>query len=322
MDNKNYTTLSNNVQQIPIKYFEKTVEFPTKKRYERWKTYVSRMFEWDRQRLEYAQKKGMYRPIPHLPVSPLARGLLVTLAWHSYAEGSDYYPVRLSLRQAGALAGDYSKTAGKTARESLDELLEVGAIELLEEPKGSRPGLYRIIAPAVAPPRAQSAPKDTKTPEPAAAPLPIEAKQIKKLTTDVRKRFPDLHPNVLQALIETVGVSVILNQLDWFPYRDNSWARNGEVAAFVSYCKRREPAPPSILRRLRDEQEARDHRLAAERHKQAMTAEREISAKKLASMDSSKLERLKERVRKKLGGLFTGYDSMVFCRALEAEAAK
>lgn len=71
-----------------------------------------------------------------------------------------------------------------------------------------------------------------------------------------RELLPDLALNAAVRLIREVGVEVVARQLEFLPYRDNSWAQKGPVAAFFRYCRDDRPKPVA-LRRKDKEQEAR-----------------------------------------------------------------
>ncbi len=91
---------------------------------------------------------------------------------------------------------------------------------------------------------------------PTALPIPsLEASQ-EELVARLRELVPTLVPSAVQQLLASVGPEVIGRQLEWFPHRDNSWAKNGPAAAFHSYCKQDTPEPEDLrLRRKRKETE-------------------------------------------------------------------
>lgn len=69
----------------------------------------------------------------------------------------------------------------------------------------------------------------------------------KVVVAAVRNKFRNsISKRKIIELIENTGLENVRNQLRWFPYRDNSWARNGPVAAFVSYCNQEMGEPVNM----------------------------------------------------------------------------
>lgn len=73
------------------------------------------------------------------------------------------------------------------------------------------------------------------------APEKREQSQIsdeeRDLVEAVRKYFRNMiSRNKIISLIRESSLDNVNKQLEWFPYRDNTWARKGPVAAFITYC--------------------------------------------------------------------------------------
>ena len=97
-------------------------------------------------------------------------------------------------------------------------------------------------------------------PEPATEPplpstMPPATVDEERLYQRAREMVPDLSLSVLARLFSTVGPDTISRQLDWFPQRDNRWARNGPAAAFFTYCKEDRPPPEPVRREARASQQ-------------------------------------------------------------------
>lgn len=104
--------------------------------------------------------------------------------------------------------------------------------------------------------RAQGFEATLPQPEPAESLLPstlppvsAEEERVYQLAKEL---VPDLSLTVLARLIATVGHPAVLRQLEWFPLRDNTWAKNGPAAAFFTYCKEDRPEPPAAARVTRE----------------------------------------------------------------------
>ncbi len=78
-----------------------------------------------------------------------------------------------------------------------------------------------------------------------------------ELTKTITETF-DGHISFQKAkqLIELHGLEQICNQLNYFEYRDNSWANKGPAAAFITYCRDEKPAPEAYVEMLLSEERA------------------------------------------------------------------
>jgi len=82
--------------------------------------------------------------------------------------------------------------------------------------------------------------------------LPPASPDEERLYQLARDLVPELSLTVLARLLGSVGPETVMRQLEWFPLRDNSWARNGPAAAFFTYCKEDRPPPPAVIRASRE----------------------------------------------------------------------
>lgn len=71
--------------------------------------------------------------------------------------------------------------------------------------------------------------------------------QNENIVSKIRRLFNNRisKRKILQLINETSHLNV-QNQMKWFQYRDNSWANNGPVAAFVTYCEQELDKPECL----------------------------------------------------------------------------
>lgn len=75
-----------------------------------------------------------------------------------------------------------------------------------------------------------------------------------KVVVAVRKYFKNkISAKKIHELIENTSLVNIQNQLEWIKHRDNSWADNGPVAAFVTYCEQELEKPECLRPKLDNE---------------------------------------------------------------------
>jgi len=103
-------------------------------------------------------------------------------------------------------------------------------------------------------------------------PINLNGDQKTDLISKIIRRFDSkISKNVIESLIEKHGVDRIENQLKWFNYRDNSWARRGDPGAFIAYVEQNPDPPISIQeeeekrRMIEKEEKERNERLARDR---------------------------------------------------------
>lgn len=94
--------------------------------------------------------------------------------------------------------------------------------------------------------------------------LPPSSGEEEQVIQLARELVPDLSLTVLGRLLQSVGPEVVRRQLEWFPARNNSWARKGDAAAFYTYCKDDRPAPQPIQRAAQNQRLADIHRVEEE----------------------------------------------------------
>jgi len=70
----------------------------------------------------------------------------------------------------------------------------------------------------------------------------------------VRKYFKNqISTKKIMELIGNTSVENVKSQLEWFPYRDNFWARKGPVVAFIVYCEQQLEKPDAFKAQRREE---------------------------------------------------------------------
>ena len=75
----------------------------------------------------------------------------------------------------------------------------------------------------------------------------IEGSRSEEVVAAVRKKFRNsISKRKIIELIQNTNLENVRNQLVWFPYRDNSWARKGPVVAFITYCEQEMSEPENI----------------------------------------------------------------------------
>ena len=116
---------------------------PAHRRDESPAAYRSRVAEWQRDRLE-ANGRGHRQLTLLAGLSVLGTALVAKVAGLSYARGPVYHPIALSERIVAALLRLDGTRANHQARAILDELLDLGVLVLVKEPRGRRPGQYRL----------------------------------------------------------------------------------------------------------------------------------------------------------------------------------
>jgi len=289
-------TFAGSQQALPT--FEHVLAFPQQEPGESWPEFVGRVQLWDRARTEKAQASGAYRAVPYVPgLDPVARGLFVSLAWHSFSEGlGRYAPIRLSERSLAALMGDTSSYAKGRAGVAMRQLISAGAVEVLEEACGSRPRLVRVASACPTSKRCSNSTKGAKPPPqvkreegerkpPASPPPPAEHAE---LAAAVRSRFEGrVSTKTTLKLIAELGAEAVQRQLEWFGHRDVGGFRRGAAAAFVHFCRSDEPRPPSLP-------DPRTRRETEEEYRQR----REESW--------ARFDEPKDKVQQELGNLFAG----------------
>jgi len=297
--------------QQPLPTFEHVLAFPRQTVDESWPEFVGRVQLWDRERTEQAQASGAYRAVPYVPgLDPVARGLFVSLAWHSFSEGlGQYAPIRLSERSLAALMGDTSSYAKGRAGVAMRQLIEAGAIEMLEEARGSRPRLVRVASACPskersskeskgAKPQPQYKREDQGEKTPASSPPKRAAEasppaEHAELAAAVTAQFDGrVTERTTLALVAELGADGVKQQLEWFPHRDVAGFRKGPAAAFVTLCRAREPKPSSMPvpaeTRTREEIEADYQRRRAEAYAR-------LDAEAAAEAEAEKQRRAREQ---------------------------
>ena len=208
---------------------------------------------------------GAYRAVPYISsLCPTARGLFMSLAWHSFSEGlGQYAPIRLSERCLAALMADTSSYAKGRAGKIMRQLIDSEAVEVLEESCGSRPRLIRVIGVRPSNKRSSKVTKgatgdgqvikenlEKTTPASSSPPPSSEPSESSKHAELVAAVLAQLDGRVSErttlALVAELGPDEVKQQLEWLPYRDVSGFRRGPAAAFVTFCRSREPKPTSV----------------------------------------------------------------------------
>ncbi len=104
-----------------------------------------------------------------------------------------------------------------------------------------------------------------------------------KLIKAVRKTFKNrISERKIVELIEKTGLENVVNQLKWLPHRDNSWARNGPVVAFIVYCEQQLEEPETLKARQRNELIAEEQNRYCEAEKDSFHAmtQRDFAARR------------------------------------------
>lgn len=142
------------------------------------------------------------------------------------------------------------------------------------------------------------------------------AEDEEALISAARAAIPDLALSVLGRLLHDQGADVLRRQLDWFPQRDNSWARNGPAAAFVTYCKEDRPPPPAVRRQEHEDRARADMEAHKEEYTRVALAEATASKASPPVWDAI-LMRLPKVSREAIGSRLTFLevtDDQVLCR--------
>lgn len=317
------------------------IAFPHQKQSESRPEFRERIRAWDRKRIEKAHDSGAYRLLPYEKgLTARQRGLLLTLAWHSWSVGGKTYePVQMSAGTVAAILGAGRKTAGRDLR----RLVEVSAVEIVRPGAGNRPTVYRVRGLLCQPAQQTASPSTTSNPEdpsrdpeppdepPDAPPDPspdpkltarIDARRSKLVAAVVEKLSGLVSPRMALKLCDEVGVEEVEQQLQWFPHRDHGWAKNGLGAAFVTYCRDKRGEPKAVVvahhhQRERKQDHMRRKKENAEKKLELQTVERAYKA-----LSEEQIEQARRTVRRQLRLLRVSEKGAVFRGALDSEVIK
>jgi hypothetical protein len=78
----------------------------------------------------------------------------------------------------------------------------------------------------------------------------------------VQKFGGSISKRMARKLIEQHGLETVHEQLEYFDFRDNSWADKGPAAAFVTYCRDRVAMPEAYAEKLAEERERQEEEQA------------------------------------------------------------
>jgi hypothetical protein len=167
------------------------------------------------------------------------------------------------------------------------------------------------------------------TPSPSHAPAPSQLPKLEPVSTnpeveavlaDARKATGGrVSPKALLNRIRRSGLDAVRRQVDWFPYRDSSWAAKGAGAALMSYIDDDYAEPPALAARRRDEEEARATAERKRREAERNASQGAAAEIALANLDTKMLEAAKAEVRQKMGPMFKGEDAAAFQGMLRAK---
>jgi len=108
----------------------------------------------------------------------------------------------------------------------------------------------------------------------------------------------------VEELIEKCGKENVQNQLKWFDFRDNSWAKNGPVAAFIFYCESQTESPEAFLKAQR-ENYTQEQENAKKRQKRQYNGYVKESLKRLeAEFGKSEWLKVKDQLKKEIEGRY------------------
>ena len=145
------------------------------------------------------------------------------------------------------------------------------------------------------------------------------ADDVDAVVDAVRARFDnDIGVHTIRNLIDETSLENVRNQLEWFAYRNSSWAQKGPPAAFVTYVRDQKGEPAALAarrrRRAREDQERRERESqgALARHQE----ERYQTA--LEALSEDDLEELKQQARTSVGAFYQGDDTPVFQGVLKS----
>ena len=148
---------------------------------------------------------------------------------------------------------------------------------------------------------------------------PSGADNVDAVVDAVRACFEnEIGVHTIRRLIDETSLENVSNQFAWFSHRDNRWALNGSVAAFVTYVRDQKGEPASLAarrrRRAREDQERREREsqgaLASHQEERYQTA--------LEALSEDDLEELKQQARTSVGAFYQGDDTPVFQGVLKS----
>lgn len=140
------------------------------------------------------------------------------------------------------------------------------------------------------------------------------------LVDRVRSRFDgQIGAATVRRLVDETSEENVTNQLDWFDFRDSSWARRGPVAAFVVYCRDRAGEPETLItQRRREAQQAQEILDQAARKKRNQIIREEVQ-QALETLSDDVIEACRDAARQALGIFYRGPESPSFRAAFQRE---
>jgi len=118
--------------------------------------------------------------------------------------------------------------------------------------------------------------------------------EFEEVAAAVRKYFKNqISMKKILELIGKTSAENVKSQLEWFPYRDNSWARKGPVVAFIVYCEQQLEEPDALKDKGKEENEV-------------LKLEQTGNAKKDAPQEKMQSDYAARRARCKNAGQYDG----------------
>ena len=142
---------------------------------------------------------------------------------------------------------------------------------------------------------------------------PSGADNVDAVVDAVRACFEnEIGVHTIRRLIDETSLENVSNQFAWFSHRDNRWALNGPVAAFVTYVRDQKGEPASLVAQRRRRVQDQRERLERESREAHRVHQEERYQAAVEVLPAIVIEELKQQARTSLGRFYRGDDTPAF----------